>query len=86
MANENKDILRIETTKLAMPSALRNNQTGYCSDTFEIAHKFNDGTMKYYTTDDVTVILASQATYSNAYFPAVTNVKEALDAIIATLP
>lgn len=79
MANENKDIIRVETTKALMSSVLRNGQSGYCSDTLEYAHKDSTGTMHYYTTQEELEIAASQVTYTNAVDGGITNVEQGLD-------
>ena len=88
MATENKDVIRIEALKADMPSTLRNQQTGYCSDTLEIAHKFSDGTMIYYTQmnnssgGDQIIIDSDQVLYSNVTVPLVSDVVGALDGLI----
>jgi len=87
MATENKDVIRIEALKADMPSTLRNQQTGYCSDTLEIAHKYSDGTMIYYTQmdnssgGDEIIIDANQVEYDNALTPLVADVRVALDGL-----
>jgi hypothetical protein len=81
MGTSNFDVIRIETTKTLMPTTLRANQSGFCTDTYEYAHKYNDGTMKYYQTQEDLLISAYQVSYLNIAKPLISTVNGALDDI-----
>jgi hypothetical protein len=79
MADYSYDVIRLQTTKASMQSALRSGQSGYCSDTLEFAHKFADGTMQYFKSQDDFQLYANQVSYENSNVPTITNLELAFN-------
>jgi len=46
------DVIRVETGETGLYYALRNQQSGFASDTDKMIHKFSDGTIKKYLPED----------------------------------
>ena len=53
MANENKDIIRVEDTEANLPTTLISGQLGFTTDTNKLGHLMLDGvTMQWFTSTD----------------------------------
>lgn len=50
MANENKDVIRVEAAEASI--SIKEKQNAYATDTFRIAHNFTGVGLKYYSADD----------------------------------
>ena len=86
MASENKDVLRLEglqgTTGVLVN--MRNKMIGFeTNGQHRLIHKDNAGNVEYWTPDGETGIDANAISYENAVYPAVADVRAALNAIIA---
>jgi hypothetical protein len=57
MANENKDIIRVEATEANLPTTLINGQLGFATDTYRLGHKTIAGSMYWYSSDTSTWLI-----------------------------
>jgi hypothetical protein len=82
MANENKDVLRVEASAAALSANVRNKQVGFETDgTFRQMHKRAGGQAEFWTPDGYQFATGIQYTHSD--YPTVGNVKDGLDAAFA---
>ena len=78
MANEYKDVIRVDTSSGGLPAVLRNLQLGFENTGFNrMGHKRAAGTMDYWSPDGS--VFATGIQYTNVNFPAWGSVADALD-------
>jgi len=84
MANEFKDVLRVEGSTDELPGTIRNKQIGFENDILHrLSYKDASGVVRYWTPDGGgTGIAAQDVTYTTATYVAVANVKDALDILV----
>jgi len=81
MANENKDIIRVEVAGASLAATVRQQQIGFESDgTHRLGYKKSNGIMDYWTPDGSN--WATNVKYTNTVYPSVSEVSAALDNIL----
>lgn len=85
MANEFKDVLRVEASETGisgLPTILRNKQVGFEADgDYRFAYKDSIGQMFYWTPDSQRLIYAEDVIYNDIRY-SITNVDKALDYLL----
>ena len=67
MANENKDVIRVQDTEVNLSSLLRAGMIGFASDSDKMAYKrLDNSTMKYWSDDSKQCLLAGTQTITGA--------------------
>jgi len=83
MSTEYKDVLRVFTGESAINGTLRNKQLGFETDgSHRMVVKDGSGVSRYWSPDGATGIDASDVTYTNGDFPAISYVDTALDYLL----